>query len=109
LRKSSQASIRRVGGVSHAQFGREGMRRESLAYARKPYAGKSPKEATKIATTLVKPVVVGVHAGGRVELIDGRHRLQAAKEAGATHIAADVIVYGPRGGVVKKYRAKVKL
>jgi ParB-like chromosome segregation protein Spo0J len=85
------------------------MRTESLAYARKPYSGKSASEAQRIAAHLKEPVTVGVYVGGRVQLIDGRHRAQAAKAAGATKIRAKVIVYGPRGGIVRTYIGKVPL
>jgi hypothetical protein len=108
VRRKAQRQIRRV-GVSGAQFLRTGMRRESLAYARKPYAGKTPAEAQRIATTLTIPVLVGVHPGGRIELIDGRHRAQAAREAGARSIKARVRVYGRRGALRKEYVARVKL
>jgi hypothetical protein len=108
LRRKAQRQIRRV-GVSGAEFLRSGMRRESLAYARKAYAGKSASEAQRIATSLAKPITVGVHHGGRIELIDGRHRMQAAKAAGATKILARVRVYGKRGGLLKTYTGKVPL
>jgi hypothetical protein len=84
------------------------MRGPSLAYWQGVFEGKTAAEANQIASTM-KPVQVGVHDDGRVELIDGRHRAQAAREAGATKIAADIIVYGPRGGIVARFPGKVKL
>jgi hypothetical protein len=110
-RKTAGASIRRIGGISEASFSRdvETFRKGSLAFWRKAFKGKTPEEATKLATSLKAPVLVGVHAGGRVEVIDGRHRLTAAKRAGAKSIRAKVIVYGPRGGIVRTYVGKVPL
>jgi hypothetical protein len=108
-RKSAGASIRRIGGISHAQFGREGMRKGSQEYWKKIFEGVDTEQATKLATSLKTPVLVGVHAGGRVEVIDGRHRLTAAKRAGAKSIRAKVVVYGPRGGIVRTYTGRVPI
>ena len=41
-------------------------------------------------------------------LSDGRHRVEAAVQAGATDIPAVVTVYGPRGGV-RSQRKRAKL
>jgi hypothetical protein len=44
------------------------------------------------------PITIGAYPG-EFHLIDGRHRLEAAQNAGATRILAKIRVYGPRGGL----------
>ena len=71
-------------GVANMQFNRdpETMRPVSLELAR--------------AQRDARPIDVDVYPDA-VVLADGRHRLQAAIEAGATHLRARITVYGPRG------------
>lgn len=99
--------IAAVGGISHAEYLREGFRPGSLAYWRAVYAGKTPAQAQRIAASLKEPVKIGV--GSIVEVEDGRHRMTAAKEAGATSIRARVRVYGTRGGASRTWVGLVKL
>lgn len=77
-------------------------RESSLKSLRKAYAGKTAAQATKLATSgKMQPIRVDVHPrDNHVELRDGRHRMTIAKEAGATHIRAEVRVYGKNGGYV---------
>lgn len=81
-------------GVVNSDYLREGMR--DMSHHRGAYEGASADEANLIATgqaparnsgKTFEPIKVGVH-DGQVELIDGRHRLMAAQEAGATEIRA---------------------
>jgi hypothetical protein len=51
---------------------------------------------------MVDPVEVEVHADGSVHLENGRHRLAAARAAGAREILARVREYGPRGGLLRE-------
>jgi len=97
-------------GLVNAAYLRSGMR--SMVEARAPYKGKTA-EAERIATSLRHPVRVHIEPGAkgkpRVILSDGRHRMQAARKAGATHIRATVVEYGPRGGRIRTWTGKVKL
>lgn len=85
-------------GLRNTNYLRSGMRPESLAFARQRYEGATPEEAQELALTLPEPVRVHVRPGELPELNDGRHRMTAAIEAGATHILAKVVQYGSRGG-----------
>lgn len=69
------------------QYSREGMRPESEAFAAKAYAGA--KSADDVATKQ-EPIQLIIGDDGRVILQDGRHRLAAARKAGAKKIAATV-------------------
>lgn len=86
------AAIGRVNamGVRNANYLREGMR--PLDAIRAAFAAvASTAEANRVATRL-PPVRVLVE-GRRVILQDGRHRLAAAAEAGATRIRATVVTH----------------
>lgn len=95
------AAVRAVNrlGVANAEYLREGMR--SLAAAAGAFAGASPTEATRIATGAAParntgrdlPPITVVVDGGDVILRDGRHRMTAARAAGATKIRATVVTY----------------
>ena len=84
-----------------------------MTTARAPYKGSTGAGAEKIATSLRFPVRVHVEPGdaGKMRVIvnDGRHRMQAAREAGATHIRATVIEYGPRGARLRQWTGSVKI
>lgn len=72
-------------GVENFNYARDGMREESLAYARSdPNPGN---------------VRVEIYPGERPVLADGRHRLAAAQESGAKTIKADVVTYDADGNV----------
>jgi hypothetical protein len=102
--------IARQGGISGASYARDGMR--DMTFANSHYAGASPAKAQKIATSTNYPVRVHIETGkGKPHVIlnDGRHRMTAAKAAGATHIKANVVVYGPRGAKLRTWTGKVKI
>jgi len=75
---------------------RTGMRPESRDYARAQLAGASDVTAAALARD---PIVVAVYHDGRRELLDGRHRLEAAMLAGARAIRVTTRTYGPRGAL----------
>lgn len=103
-------------GVRDAELDylRTGMR--DLGSHRAAYAGKTAAQVERIAAGKVKtdqgwrfnPIKVEVYKG-RFILTDGRHRLTAAREAGARRILADVTVAGPRGGVKATRRMLIKV
>ncbi len=84
-----------------------------LTYARSHYAGMTPAQAERAATSLSMPIRIHVEPGlgGKPHVIlnDGRHRMTAAREAGATHIRATVVTYGPRGGQRGSWTGTVKI
>jgi hypothetical protein len=111
------------GGVENFDYARDGMR--DMTNHRGGYAGATPEEAQAIARGEMptknsgikypdgeemvgkpfKPVRVHVEADGQIHLNDGRHRLQAAKEAGAKDIAAEIATYDAEGNVLStEYR-----
>lgn len=106
-------------GLANANYLRSGMR--DLTQHRGAYEGATPAEVKRIAASAApaknsgkafEPVRVSVETDRgerKVILRDGRHRMTAAREAGATHVLADVTQYGPRGGVVARWRGKVKI
>lgn len=104
--------IAAAGGISGAGYMRDpgSFRASSLKSLRAEYAGKSPAEATRIATGRgMAPIRVDIHPGDKhVELRDGRHRMTTAKEAGAGRHRAEVRVYGKRGGYVT-WRGNIKI
>ncbi len=104
------STIAGVGGISASTYARTGMR--DMASSHALYAGASPSQAQKISTNLSNPVRVHIETGkGKPHIIlnDGRHRMSAAKAAGATHIKANVTVYGPRGGKLRTWTGKIKI
>ncbi|MEY4582861.1 MAG: hypothetical protein RL701_7564, partial [Pseudomonadota bacterium] len=88
---------------------RGGMRAGSQASVGGAYAGVTTvAEATEIATGVripagwneqLPPIRINVEPG-LFELQDGRHRLEAARNAGATHIRANL--HFPDGTVVER-------
>lgn len=110
-KKSLQQIVNGAGGVVASDYLRTGMRDHSLQYARQAYAGGG--NPTVIASTLSEPIKLHVQYEGRhgvrVLLNDGRHRMTAAKEAGATHIKAIIREFGPRGGERRRWVGVVKL
>lgn len=95
-------------GVSRSEFLREGMR--DLSQHRGAYEGATPSEIDLIATGQmpaknsgkVLPPITLVVEGTQMTLRDGRHRYQAAREAGARRILANVITYTAKGRKVEK-------
>lgn len=101
-------------GVTNTSYLRTGMRPASLDYARGLYSGATAEEAQGLATSLKEPIRIHVEPGAEegsfdFHLNDGRHRLQAAREAGAMHIKARVVQYGPRGGKLSDQIMTVKI
>lgn len=88
--------INQSGGVDRAGKLNRGMRPQSSAKEAALYAGKTPEEATKIASNLEYPIDISVD-NGNVMVRDGRHRLDEAKKAGATHIKARIRKFNKRG------------
>jgi SPP1 gp7 family putative phage head morphogenesis protein len=90
-------------GVSDAQLAylREGMR--DLTVITSAYVGATPAEVDLIATGQTRtqtgqafePIVISVEPG-YMELTDGRHRMAAARAAGATRILARIKTPGGR-------------
>ena len=93
-----EAAILRAPVLRPAALGylRTGMRPESRDYARAQLAGASDVTAAALARD---PIVVAVYHDGRRELVDGRHRLEAATLAGARAIRVTTRTYGPRGAL----------
>lgn len=103
------ALVASIGGIGKASSWDQGMR--SMALHNAGYAGATKAQATAIATgkrdvmnvqqmsssRRFKPVRVDfeVHRDGRVtsNVVDGRHRIAAAKSAGASKILARVRVH----------------
>lgn len=108
---SPAQQIAAIGGISNSTYLRSGMR--DLSTARGRFAGMSPAQAQHAATHSAYPIRVHVEPGknGKPHIIlnDGRHRMTAAREAGATHIRATVVTYGPRGGVRGTWTGNVKI
>ena len=100
-------------GLENAWYDREGMRPESLAGERKRYEGLSAAEVEKTARTLPRPVRVHIEPDEKgkplVILNDGRHRVTAAKEAGAKKILAKVVTYDQEGNVLHDVTAPVNI
>lgn len=93
-----------------AKFMMGGMR--DLAPFRAAVAGKTPTAVTSMATAMKgpapfdQPIAIDVEPGA-VILKDGRHRLQAAREAGATHILARVTERNDAGQVIGSQELEV--
>lgn len=93
-----EATILRAPVLRPRELGylRTGMRPESRDYARAQLAGASDVTAAALA---LDPIIVAVYFDGRRELLDGRHRLEAATLAGARAIRVTTRTYGPRGAL----------
>lgn len=113
--KAARSAVEAVGGIQGAEFLKEGFR--PLDTIRKAFAGATPAQATKIATgkagvrggvalrpgeteRLLDPIRVNIDADATVHLVDGRHRMLAAIEAGATEIRAKVRRYDDDANVI---------
>lgn len=106
-----QAKVNEI-GVVNTDYLKSGMRPESLGFARTIYQGTTPEQANAIARGLPEPIRLEISPDrGRDKIVlgDGRHRMTAAIEAGATEINAKVVKYGPRGGVRSVFTGPVKL
>lgn len=85
--------VEQYGGVEHAGRLNMGMRKGSLDAEIAKYKGKN---ANEVAQNLEHPIDLSLD-NGALMLRDGRHRLEAAKRAGATHIKARVRKYNSEG------------
>jgi SPP1 gp7 family putative phage head morphogenesis protein len=106
-------------GVANSDYLRSGMR--DLTQHRAAYAGATPEEARQIALSQLpaknsgkffEPVRISIQPDQgkqKVILVDGRHRMTVAREAGATHISAHIVEYGPRGGILKQFKGPVRI
>jgi hypothetical protein len=106
-------------GVETFGYARDGMR--DMTTHRGAYAGATPEEVQQIANGEIatknsgikypdgeelagkpfKPVRIHVEPDG-IFLNDGRHRMQAAKEAGAKNIMAEIVTYDADMNVLSK-------
>lgn len=88
--------INQSGGVGAAGKLNRGMRDESLARESAKYIGKNKEEINQIAANLEYPIDVSID-NGNIMLRDGRHRLEAAKQAGAKTIKVRVRKFNAQG------------
>lgn len=79
-------------GARHLVVPQRGLRHESFEYLRR---GGKPVDSL--------PVTVAFYPDGSRKIIDGRHRILLAREAGKRNIHGKLLGYGPRGGVLWKY------
>lgn len=75
-----------------------GLREESFAYLRR---GGKPVPSL--------PVTLAVYPDGTRHIVDGRHRITLAREAGETTIHGKMVGYGPRLGVVWRYTGRIPI
>jgi SPP1 gp7 family putative phage head morphogenesis protein len=128
--------VRSVGGVANARFDTNSLRAKSIDQARDAFEYATPEEATQIALgeapvvtsiqpppgaspervekfrkkfEFLQPVTVEIRPGGIVELADGRHRVIAASEAGATDIMAKVRVLDAEGNTISEELGPIAL
>jgi len=116
-------------GIENAEFNRDPASMRDLTLHRGAYAGATPEEVQQIARGEIptknsggvwpdgspmegkpfEPVSVNVESDGQIHLNDGRHRLQAAKEAGAKEIVAKVRRYDAEGNMVSEQVSPVSI
>lgn len=102
-------------GVENTNYLREGMR--DMPELRKAYDGATPEIAEAVATGAtptnrgkpIEPVKVNIEPDGSLHLADGRHRLAAAKEAGAQNVLAEIKVRNEAGDVVREWTGPVSI
>lgn len=111
VRAAVLRAVGRRGGLHAIEYSRTGMRAESLAYWRSRFAGKSGAEVRALASSMPPVRVTLYHERGRtrVTLEDGRHRMQAAREAGATRIAVEARIVGERSGSSGSWRGILRI
>lgn len=110
-------------GVENTNYLKTGMR--DLEPARSAFKGATPQQAEAIALgeapvvaqdrlskaqgrERLPPIEVGISPEG-VQLIDGRHRMTAALEAGAENIRAKVRVYDAELNTIREWEGPVSL
>lgn len=91
--------------TSQLEFQRDGMRDMSIFrenYQRAARAGLTPTEFASQGKygSQTLPIRINIEADGTQTLADGRHRLTAAREAGAESILARVVRYDEAGNIV---------
>jgi hypothetical protein len=111
-------------GVANIEMPRGGMKPASLESVRGAFAGLDANEATQVAlgtrdvakpgasgAKRLLPVEITVYDGeeDRPKFQDGRHRLQAAREAGATQIAARVQRMTEEGDLLPLYEGPLSI
>jgi hypothetical protein len=100
----------RRGGVAKL-VSASGMRSESLSYWRGRFAGKTAAEVRELAEHGRPVRVVIYRERGRqlAVLEDGRHRVTAAREAGATRIRVEAQIQGERGALSTTWTGIVRI
>jgi hypothetical protein len=103
-------------GLENTEYLREGMR--DLRVHRGAYEGATPEEVQKIAlgetptknsSRPFEPVTVSAEPDGSFILQDGRHRLTAAREAGADKVMAKIRRTDAEGNIVEEVTAPVSI
>jgi hypothetical protein len=107
----AREKVANIKGLHNAWWNRDdGMNKEALAKYRAKYKGKSQEEKNDIAEH-EKPVLVQIAwAKGRyhVEVLNGKHRVTAAFDAGAKRINAEVEIHY-RNGRSTEWTGPIKL
>lgn len=85
-------------GARNLAVPQSGLRAESFEFLRR---GGKPVASL--------PVTIAFHADGSRHIVDGRHRILLAREAGLTSVPGKMIGYGPRLGVLWRYAGKVPI
>jgi ParB-like chromosome segregation protein Spo0J len=105
-------------GVENTDFNRDPASMRDMSTHRGAYEGATPEEVQQIARGEIPtknsskpfpPVAVNIESDGQIYLNDGRHRLQAAKEAGANEILARVRRYDADGNIVAEQTSPVSI
>jgi hypothetical protein len=120
IEKQADEAARKVNrvdelGLKNAEYLREGMR--DLKAFRQAFDGATPEQVQRIARGEVptltgrkfEPVRVNIDPDGTIHLSDGRHRMLAADEAGATEILAHVRRFDDAGNVVSEFTRPVSI
>lgn len=89
----------RVTRISQVRVNPSGMRPESFARVRAERAGGGP----------MRPIQISVIRGQGAVVVDGRHRIAVARERGDKTVDAIIRYVGPRGGVRKTERRRIKI
>jgi hypothetical protein len=115
---SSDVDLVNKRGIENTEFNRDPASMRDMRVHRGAYEGATPEEVQQIARGEIPtknssrpfdPVSVNIEADGQIHLNDGRHRLQAAKEAGADEILAKVRRYDSEGNIVAEEVAPVSI
>lgn len=93
-------------GLENFKYLRSGMRDESLDFARGAY--RNADDANAVAMRQ-QPVRIEIYPGEPPILNDGRHRMVAAKEAGADELPAIVAKYDGEGNLLSEEARPVSI